>query len=328
MQIDNDLLEFARQTLPEWSLEGAQIEPITVSENVTFRVDKDGLSYVLRIHRSWYHTLEELESGLIWTDALRASGIDVPEPLLTTGGKGFVTRTLPGTLESRNIGALKWVEGDVLAEVIRRDANDTDALCRYFRQLGAIAASIHAQATDWNAPPNFKRHAFDAAGLVGEHPFWGRFWEIPQLRPEQADLLRQGREVIADTLDRYGQPQETYSLIHADLHMHNLVLSSHGLHIIDFDDAGFGWHQFDLAVALHEYVEHKAYPEILAALLEGYRAHRSFDSEAAKLIPLFLLVRSVMALGWVHQRPELGKEKYIPEMIEHACRHVRRFLDA
>ena len=124
MQIDNDLLEFARQTLPEWSLEGAQIEPITVSENVTFRVDKDGLSYVLRIHRSWYHTLEELESGLIWTDALRASGIDVPEPLLTTGGKGFVARTLPGTLESRNIGALKWVEGDVLAEVIRRDAND------------------------------------------------------------------------------------------------------------------------------------------------------------------------------------------------------------
>ncbi|MCH2354838.1 MAG: hypothetical protein MK295_10460, partial [Pseudomonadales bacterium] len=82
------------------------------------------------------------------------------------------------------------------------------------------------------------------------------------------------------------------------------------------------------AVALHEYVEHKAYQEILAALLEGYRTHRSFDSEAAKLIPLFLLVRSVMALGWVHQRPELGQGKYIPEMIEHACRHVRRFLDA
>ena len=327
MQIDNALLEFARQTLAEWSLDGAHLEPISVSENVAFRVDKEGHTYVLRIHRSWYHTMEELESELIWTSALRASGIDVPEPLMTTRGEGFVTRNLPGTHESRNIGVLKWVEGDLLADVISRSANDTDALCRYFRQLGAIAASIHAQATDWNAPPNFKRHAFDAAGLVGEHPFWGRFWEIPQLHPEQADLMRQGREVIAHTLDRYGQPHETYSMIHADLHMHNLVLSSHGLHIIDFDDAGFGWHQFDLAVALHEYVEHKAYPEILAALLEGYREHRSFDSEAAKLIPLFLLVRSVMALGWIHQRPELGREKYIPEMIEHACRHIRHFLD-
>ena len=326
MRIDNTLLEFVRQTLPEWALEDAHIKPITVSENVTFRIDKDGLSYVLRIHRSWYHTLEELESGLIWTDALRASGIDVPEPLLTTRGEGFVTRTLPGTRETRNIGALKWVEGDVLADVIRRDAGDTDALCRYFRQLGTIAASIHTQATGWNIPQNFSRHAFDKAGLVGEQPFWGRFWEIPQLKSEQAGLMREARDVIASSLDRYGQPQETYSMIHADLHMHNLVLSPHGLHVIDFDDAGFGWHQFDLAVALHEYLEHKAYPEILASLLEGYRDHRPFDAEAEALIPLFLLVRSVMALGWIHQRPELGRDQYIPEMINDACRHARHFL--
>ena len=327
MQIDETLLEFARQTLPEWSLEGAQIEPITVSENVTFRVDKAELSYVLRIHRSWYHTLEELESGLIWTAALRASGIDVPEPLLTIQGKGFVTRSLPGNRGMRHIGALKWVPGDVLAEVIRREADDTDALCGYFARLGAIAASIHTQAASWNVPVTFKRHAFDAAGLVGEQPFWGRFWEIPQLKDDQADLMRKAREVIANGLERYGQPQETYSMIHADLHMHNLVLSSEGLHIIDFDDAGFGWHQFDLAVALHEYLEHKAYPEILAALLEGYRSHRPLDKEAEALIPLFLLVRSVMSLGWLHQRPELGREQYIPEMITNACRHTRHFLD-
>ena len=327
MRIDDTLLEFARQTLPEWSLESAQIEPITVSENVTFRVDKDELSYVLRIHRSWYHTLEELESGLVWTEALRASGIDVPEPLLTTQGKGFVTRSLPGSHEPRHVGALKWVKGDILAEVIRRDPDDTDALCRYFGQLGAIAASIHTQATSWSVPQNFKRHAFDAAGLVGKQPFWGRFWEIPQLQHGQADLMCKARDVIANSLEKYGQPQETYSMIHADLHMHNLVLSSRGLHIIDFDDAGFGWHQFDLAVALHEYLEHEAYPEILAALLEGYRAHRSLDAAAEALIPLFLLVRSVMSLGWLHQRPELGREEYIPEMIENACRHTRYFLE-
>ena len=326
MQIDNALFEYARQTLPEWSLDGAQLEPISVSENVAFRVIKDGKSYVLRIHRSWYHTREELESELIWTSALRASGIDVPEPLMTKTGEGFVTRTLPGTDETRNIGVLKWVDGDILDDVIRRDASDTDTLCRYFGQLGAIAASIHTHASEWNVPANFKRHAFDADGLVGDQPFWGRFWELPQLKPEQSDLMLKARDVIANTLDRYGKPKETYSMIHADLHMHNLVLSSHGLHIIDFDDAGFGWHHFDLAVALHEYLQHKEFSLIVAALLDGYRNHRSFDSEAEALIPLFLLIRSLMGLGWIHQRPELGREKYIPKMIENACRHTEHFL--
>ena len=88
MKIDKSLTMLAERALSEWLLEGARLEPINIWENVVFRVNKDGQTYVLRIHRSWYHTLEELNSELVWTAALREYGLNVPEPLLTKDGQG------------------------------------------------------------------------------------------------------------------------------------------------------------------------------------------------------------------------------------------------
>ena len=38
-------------------------------------------------------------------------------------------------------------------------------------------AAMHNQASAWQPPAGFKRHALDADGLMGEAPFWGPFWE-------------------------------------------------------------------------------------------------------------------------------------------------------
>ena len=63
-------------------------------------------------------------------------------------------------------------------------------------------------------------------------------------------MLLATRAQIRRALDRYGRDPATFSLIHADLHHANLLVNDRDLSIIDFDDAGFGWHQYDIAVAL------------------------------------------------------------------------------
>ena len=40
------------------------------------------------------------------------------------------------------------------------------------------------------------------------------------------------------------------STIHADLHAGNILVRDGGVTVIDVDDAGFGWHVYELAVAL------------------------------------------------------------------------------
>lgn len=328
MRVDTPLTMLAEQALSEWSLEGARLEPVSISENTVFRVDKDDQTYVLRIHRFWYHTLEELNSELVWTAALREHGLNVPEPLWTKGGQGYITKCVPGSDETRNIGVLKWVKGNILRDVIKPDSKDSDKVCEYFERLGSIAAGIHNQAAAWNVPAGFTRHAFDVEGLVGDSPFWGPFWALPQLQPQQRDLLEKVRQTIGETLTAYGKSSDTYSMIHADLHMGNLVVSREGLHVIDFDDAGFGWHQYEFAVALHSYRDHPKFEMIVKAFFNGYRKDRALDAESIALLPLFLLVRTLLNLSWIQQRPELGQERKIPAMIEEACKEVDRFLAA
>ena len=46
MRVDTPLTMLAEQALSEWSLEGARLEPISISENTVFRVDKDDQTYV------------------------------------------------------------------------------------------------------------------------------------------------------------------------------------------------------------------------------------------------------------------------------------------
>ena len=39
-------------------------------------------------------------------------------------------------------------------------------------------------------------------------------------------------------------------MIHADLVPENVLVDGDSIRLIDFDDAGFGWHHFEIATAL------------------------------------------------------------------------------
>ena len=157
---------------------------------------------------------------------------------------------------------------------------------------------------------------------MGDSPFWGRFWEVPDLIPSQRDLVLVAREKIALRFTAYGENQRTYSMIHADLHSDNLIVDGESLTVIDFDDAGFGWHQYDLAVALHDYRHREDFDLLQQAMIRGYRQERSITDQDLALLPLFLLVRTLALMGWSHARPELGHSDRIPRLINAACRDM------
>jgi len=62
----------AREALKAFPIEPDALELVSLAENVTYRlVDRsDGVAYALRLHRPWYHTLDELISERAWIRAL------------------------------------------------------------------------------------------------------------------------------------------------------------------------------------------------------------------------------------------------------------------
>ncbi len=316
------LQAIAERGLDEWDIRTVQLELISISENTVFRVDTDASeTYALRIHRSDYHTLAELNSEQQWTAALKQAGIGVPLPRLTRDGRGYATVPVPGSAETRHVGLVEWFEGATLSSIIAQ-APDMEALALHFNQLGRIAAKIHNQAVGWQIPDNFQRHAFDADGFMGETPFWGPFWILPELKAAEREHILNARRAIHRVLSDYGKGGGTYSLIHADLHPDNLLVNDDQLHVIDFDDAGFGWHQYEIAVALDAYRKPPHFKVARDALIAGYRSERSLSEAAIELLPMFLLIRSLALLGWLHARPEHNKGNRVRNLIQSACRQA------
>src|SRR3546814_20547762 len=84
-------------------------------------------------------------------------------------------------------------------------------------------AQVHNQSAEWTLPSNFERHAWDEGGLLGEAPFWGRFWDLSLLSSVQRQRLLEVREHARADLLRFGKSRENYGLNHAALLPENIL---------------------------------------------------------------------------------------------------------
>lgn len=323
---DEQLTTTAEQVLQSWDLNVAQLKLVSRSENVVFQVEQTTPPhYALRLHRPGYNTLDELNAECAWTTALNESGARTPRNRKTRLNENYTKVLLAGTEQDLQVSLIEWFDGVSLGSLIQ-DAND-DAMLDYFRQFGTIIAQFHNQATAWEPPCSFTRRRWDADGLMGEDPLWGQFWLAPQLSREEAKVLVAVRSKIHARLTDFGVSNEEFSLIHADLHPYNLLVDNAGIIVIDFDDCGYGWHLYDIAVALHDYRDHAQFVEIQDALMDGYRAVRPIHLATLEQLPMFFLIRSLVWLGWINGRPELLDNTKVQPHVQRLCDTARAFLD-
>ncbi len=313
MDDTNAILDIVRPFLGEWGINPQTIKLVSHSENIVYKVlADDNQQYALRVHRPGYHTLDELNAEQLWTSALYSYGISVPKVVRRANGEYYKAIEVKGAI--RYVGMVEWLNGQVLYDKLEQSTN-AKTLTSSFVELGIIMARTHNQASSWDVPTTFRRHHWNVEGFFGSSPHWGRFWEVPQLDAEQEAVVLAVKEFLVQRLSSYGERPETYSMIHADMHHGNVMVDEESMTVIDFDDAGFGWHLYDIAVAIYHYQDSDNFPTIQAAIIEGYRKKRELTVEDVELLPVFLLLRNVAILGWVHGRPELDHGDRIPSIV-------------
>jgi Ser/Thr protein kinase RdoA (MazF antagonist) len=275
-----ELAEAVERALEEFAVDVDRVEFFLASENIVYRVTAtDGAMYALRVHRPGYHTLEELESESAWTSALAAAGIATPRPLSTRSGTGYAVVPYGADGDVRHVGLIEWLDGAPL-EALHEDGHDLEGV---FRELGVLLGRMHALAERWEIPDGFLRHRLDVDGLLGEAPFWGRFWEVPELTPHRDQVLDL-RARLAAALHAYGFGADRFGVIHSDLLPPNVLVRSDGtVAAIDFDDTAYGWFLYDIAVALFEVYPDPRYDAYRAAFVAGYRGQRTLaDDDLAR----------------------------------------------
>ena len=88
-------------------------------------------------------------------------------------------------------------------------------------------------------------------------------------------------------------------LIHADLHQENFLFHQGAVRAIDFDDCGWGFHLYDLAVTLSEIHGRARYPHLRDSLLDGYSRHRSLPPDPDIHLGALIMMRRLQLLAWI-----------------------------
>jgi len=317
----------AWQALGHWDGEFTRLEFIKFRENAVFCAYRaDGVKSALRIHRTGYHSEAALNSELAWMQHLAAAGIAVPQIVRTRSGQALVQVSVDAVPEPRHVDMLAWIDGQAPGSAGHGLPPEVNVEALFF-QAGQLAARIHLCSAHWQPPPGFVRHAWDEEGLLGEPPFWGRFWELAALTPAQRALFLRIRDTARAELRRYGRHAGNFGMLHADLVPENLLLHEGALHLIDFDDCGFGWYLFELATALYFCLDDPRFETIQTALLAGYRTLKPLDGNELALMPLFLALRGATYLGWLHTRPGLAADELAPLLIARGCELAQAYLD-
>lgn len=325
----NALNSLAMDALDNYGLQESVLELLKVRENAVYKVTapNGGLS-ALRVHRAGYHSDDALRSELQWMAALNEAGVAVPEVILTRKGDSFSVMGGQEVGGARQIDMFVWVDGQQLASVEDMGEVDPAALIQSFEIVGELAAQVHNQSSTWQVPKNFVRHGWDTEGLAGENPFWGRFWELQALSPEQRGLMIKVRDTLREELDELSRDRNAFGVIHADLVPENLLVDGDQVRLIDFDDAGYGWYLFEMATSLYFFYGEEFYPDIKQAYITGYRKYRLLSDETLAQLPLMFLARSTTYLGWVHTRSETDTAREMtPALIEMAIQAAEDYFN-
>ena len=313
------LFKLAEEAIKHWDVEVKSINLHLQSENTVFKVEGlDGNTYALRIHRKGYHDLDELNSEHVWTSSLSNAGLLVPEAVVTRSGDAYTSVSFLNSHEYRYVGLVKWIEGTILNDLIL-DLEEKDVSDLY-ESLGKVVAKFHKATIAWEEPKDFKRHSFDTDGFLGSKPFWGRFWEAQNATTSEREKLSVIRNNITKILSKLPRDINSFGMIHADLHSQNVLIQGKSLSVIDFDDSGFGWYGFDLAVAIWDRLDFTAtgchFDIAYKSLIRGYIEERPNAKDIIETIPTFLLMRTLMLIRWIEDRPESGYAAFIPVLIK------------
>lgn len=315
------LRELARNALARYDGQFSEPELVKYRENAIFSAcDERGERFAVRVHRPHYHSDEALASELSWMRALADEGLPVPSLRLNRDGQAITLSSAPRVPEMRRVNLLGWVDGTPLSSMEESGVLSEEEHAALYRRIGTLMARLHDHGTRWARPDGFERHDWFSDALVGEEPLWGRFWDLPGLGERQRTLLVRARQEGLRVLAHHPRSARNSGLIHADLIADNLMIDGETVRPIDFDDAGFGWHMFDIATTLYFLGGRPNAQRLRDALIQGYRQVRPLPETELLLLPLFLMLRGTSYLGWVGSRSETETARELaPFLIQQAC---------
>ena len=253
------------------------------------------------------------------------------EGALVTGGRidGKLTTVAasPDVPEARVCSVLRWMDGRIHAAAPRPV---------HLYRLGDVMARLHDHAARWRVPPGFVRIRWDWETFFGDTMVYGGIGaaDVWELLPD--DLRRRFARVASGmrrVMSQLGEGADNVGLIHADMHLGNALFWRGEVRVIDFDDCGFGYWLYDIAVPLWELRHRNDYGHFRSALIDGYTRRRPLPPGCLAHLDDFIAALRGRVRAMVHRhrasqpglprRPRSGPGRHRP-LAGHPAPELKR----
>jgi Ser/Thr protein kinase RdoA (MazF antagonist) len=129
-------------------------------------------------------------------------------------------------------------------------------------------------------------------------------------------------------MEKLGQGKDAFGLIHADLYPENILYSAGRAMPIDFEDCGYSYWIWDIAVALCTWAWDGHWAAMRDAFYEGYQAVGCLPDEQWGMLDLFIATQNATMLLWASaflQHDPKRADEYIPWRDESGVRVLSFF---
>ena len=297
---------------------------INHGENTTFKVLTDSNDYLLRIHRANYHSSEALKEELKWLEAInKKSQLNVQKPIKNLSSKltTLVNHSLMG--EGRYCDLLQWQNGKMKFKSLKGED-----LCK----MGELTALLHNEGSKFKSQA---RNYWDAKGLIGKESKFGSLDEMEAFWGRHFGLIKTTQGSLLKKLCLFEKKYpDNLMMIHADLHLGNLIWNQGSIFPIDFDDCGTGSRLYDIAVSLFS-VEKKLFnktkkerSKMINSYFEAYIEENDLNSKEIKMIPYYMMARDLVMLCWLfNRRDNPALMKYLQEIKKAKLKKIKTFFN-
>ncbi len=309
---------WAKAALEQYSLRDAQRTLLKEEVNqrkLLFHVESPTRGrFLLRVYRPTGPSEDTLRSELLWLQALRRdTSLYVPEPIPAADGSLVTDASLPWASEARRCVLLRWLPGQ------RKKAGLSPA---DLSLVGSYMARLHQHSEQYAVPEGFVRpRAWDWDWVFGEAvPLWTEGKSV--YSRSELDVFRAAAGRVRRDLQELDKSSDVFGIIHRDLHLDNFLFQDGEVYAIDFENCGWGYYLFDLAVTLSslEIWSLEGYgvscTPLQAALLESYQRERPLPEGYQRHLQTFMAMRLAR---WVNvtlgQEPHTRPSRLLSETV-------------
>lgn len=271
-----------------WDLEGDISFHRNVANSVYF-ARSNHRDIIIRVTAASHRSQKELESELHWMSFLADHNLKVAQPIKNVDSE-YVAELKGNTLGF--VSAFEKAPGTNL----KFEKSPTDLeLHTWGRYLGRL----HALTKSYKPPPHI----------------------LPRGQWHQDEVLtmglraRDGNDPLAferlddcvEWMQSLQKDENSYGLVHCDLHTGNFFVENGEITAFDFDDSSYHWFSYDIAVALQAIFfgkdPNESTPQmkedVLHRLMIGYSKENTLDDLWTKRILVFERCRTIMIYHWV-----------------------------